>query len=124
MAGPSRGDRPDRIPNPGQAEVSLRKLTDYLLSPAHPIGSSKAQFFLRLGFRQDDPERLRAALVRHARDSPVLARESTGFGSKYLIDGPLEGPAGRAEVRSVWFFDEGSRSARFVTAYPAPRRRR
>jgi len=39
-----------KLPNYQSATVPKRKVTDYLLNPAHPAGGSKASFFLRFGF--------------------------------------------------------------------------
>jgi hypothetical protein len=38
--------------------VPERKVTHYLLNPAHPAGGSKASFFLRFGFTVADWQRL------------------------------------------------------------------
>jgi hypothetical protein len=111
-----------RIPFLEAADVSRSKLVDYLLSESHPAGLGKARFFLGLGFRAERQELLRWALLRHAERNPVVLRQKTAFGSKYVVDGLLEGPSGRqALVRSVWFVEAGLSIVRFVTAYPAPR---
>jgi len=39
-----------KLPNAQSATVPERKVTQYLLNPAHPAGGSKAWFFLRFGF--------------------------------------------------------------------------
>ena len=39
-----------KLPNAAHAIVPERKVTLYLLNPAHPIGGSKATFFLHFGF--------------------------------------------------------------------------
>jgi hypothetical protein len=39
-----------KLPNNQSATVPERKITHYLLNPAHPAGGSKASFFLRFGF--------------------------------------------------------------------------
>jgi len=52
-----------RVPNAERALIDRAKLTDYLLSPSHPIGRFKARFFNRLGFRADAWEELEHASV-------------------------------------------------------------
>jgi hypothetical protein len=52
-----------KLPNPARAEVEAKKLTGYLLNPAHPDNGGGAPCFLGLGFRADDwptPERYAA----------------------------------------------------------------
>jgi hypothetical protein len=49
----------------------------------------------------------------------VAQHEETSFGIKYVIEGPLTTPDGRAPiVRSVWFVETGRDRPRFITAYP------
>lgn len=39
-----------KLPNAELATIPERKMTLYLLNPAHPAGGSKAAFFLKFGF--------------------------------------------------------------------------
>jgi hypothetical protein len=41
-----------KLPNAQSATVPERKVTHYLLNPAHPAGGSKAWFFLRFWFHR------------------------------------------------------------------------
>ena len=91
-----------KLPNLELAEVPERKITHYLLNPAHPAGGSKAVFFLRLV---------------HA--NGVAASDDSPYGTRYAVQGPLASPLGsRLNVRSVWFIETGDRKPRLVTAYP------
>lgn len=45
-----------RVPNRDHAYVPERKLTGYLLSRSHPVGTSKARFFRGLGFDESNVE--------------------------------------------------------------------
>jgi hypothetical protein len=51
-----------KLPNAQSAIVPERKITHYLLNPAHPAGGSKAAFFLRFGFTAAQWEQLAGAL--------------------------------------------------------------
>lgn len=114
-----------RVPHLERADVSRAKIVGYLLSPSHPVGQSKARFFLGLGFRFERWEELKVALVAQASGRPATARTRTPFGSKYVVDGPIQTPrGGSAEIRTVWFVEAGGSVARFVTAYPLPGRNR
>ncbi len=41
------------LPSADKAIVPIAKLRDYLLSPNHPVGRFKAQWFRTLGYTQD-----------------------------------------------------------------------
>lgn len=107
------------LPNIDGALVPEPKISGYLLADDHPAGRSKAQFFMSLGFRKDQPAVLIRALLQHAASNEVSSASQTRFGAKYLIEGRISGPTGVAtEIRSVWFVENGERSPRFITAYP------
>jgi hypothetical protein len=78
-----------KLPSAQSATVPERKVTHYLLNPAHPAGGSKATFFLRFGFTVAEWQRLAEALLRHARENEVAAMEQTAHGDRYVVDGPL-----------------------------------
>jgi hypothetical protein len=71
-----------QLPYRENAEVTLSKVRDYLLSDAHPIGWTKARCFRSLGFHKDAPGVLQAALLEVARLGVVVAKEQSRFGSK------------------------------------------
>jgi hypothetical protein len=109
------------FPYRDRAEVPMAKVRDYLLSETHPVGRTKAHFFKTLGYRQDAPESLQAALLGVAREGVVVAQERSRFGSKFVVDGYLgEQSSGSRAVRTVWILEEGSTTPRLITAYPAP----
>jgi hypothetical protein len=108
-----------RLPEHADAVVSREKIADYLLSVAHPDGSSKAVFFRGLGFSGEAWEVFREALLRHAAEHEVTRVETSPFGTRYVVEGVLHAPDGRQPfVRVVWFVDSGSKVPRLVTAYP------
>jgi hypothetical protein len=106
------------LPNAERAQVDRRKLTDYLLSAAHPIGRGKARFFAGLGFASSDAELMEAALRAVAESGEAVATEDTEFGRKYVVDGLLKGPKESAAIRTIWIVERNSETPRFVTAYP------
>ena len=111
-----------KLPNAQAATVPERKVTLYLLNPAHPAGGSKASFFLRFGFTAADWQRLAAALLRHARENEVVATEPTPHGIRYVVDGPLTAPDGQSlNIRTARYISPGSDAPRFVTAHPLPK---
>jgi len=107
------------LPNRELARVPEEKLTRYLLATSHPVGRSKAAFFLRFGFSVESWTVLAQALSQHAADHAITAVQQSQFGSRYVIEGQLATPDHRnPHIRSVWFIDTGEGIPRFVTAYP------
>jgi len=112
-----------KLPNYGKAIVPREKITGYLLSSSHPDGRSKARFFTGFGFSVESWQTLAEALLRHAADDKVAKVETSLFGARYVIDGTISTPDGRAAlIRSVWFIETGESIPRFATAYPLRRR--
>lgn len=111
-----------KMPNAEAATVPERKITHYLLNPAHPAGGSKAWFLLRFGFTVAEWPKLAAALLRQARENAVVATEQTPHGIRYVVDGPLIAPDGTIlNVRTAWYIHPDSDAPRFVTAHPLPK---
>lgn len=95
-----------------------------LLSRTHPGGKSKARFLEQFGFSAPSWQRLAKALRDHAARHEVSRIEESPFGKRYIIDGAIEAPDGRApSVRTVWFVGSPGDAPRFVTAHPLPRKR-
>jgi hypothetical protein len=76
-----------KLPNAAQALVDLAKLRDYCLNPAHPRGRHKARVF------------------------------ATALGQRYVLDFPMNGPGGRAMVRSMWIVLSHENFARLTSCY-------
>jgi hypothetical protein len=108
-----------KLPQAEQAVVPQNKIEHYLLNPGHPIGGSKAGFFLRFGFSREEWHLLANALRQHARANSVANAVCDVDGTAYLVEGPLETPSGRRpRLRSVWLVETGKLAPRFITAYP------
>src|SRR5712671_5185755 len=52
------------LPNAANATLDDAKITQYLLNPAHPVGGSKARFFLSRGFTQTKLDRVENRAAR------------------------------------------------------------
>lgn len=112
-----------KLPNCEQAVVARAKITEYLLSPIHRRGGSKAAFFLRFGFTVDRWEMFAEALRGHACAYDVASVTPTAYGRLYRIEGAIDTPDGRGpRVRSVWMVDTGADVPRLISAYPAEAR--
>ena len=104
---------------PDAATIAPEKLRDYVLSSTHPVGRFKAAFFATLGYTQADWARLATDLRAQCIALDATPLETTRFGTKYRIEGPLTGPSGRtAIIVSIWIIPAGERTARLVTLFP------
>ena len=82
-------------------------MRDYLVSPAHRVGSAKARFFGQLGFDQRNWTVLQDELYGFARQEAELGG-ATRFGQKYVVRGTIQGPSGRvAHLVVVWIVLNG-----------------
>jgi hypothetical protein len=109
-----------RLVNVESAIVDRRKITGYLLNLRHPDGGPKAVFLMRFGFNLDNVDRLIAALMAHARSHDVAVEQPGEYGTRYIVDGPIETPDGRnPKLRAVWIVKTGEAAPRFVTAMPS-----
>ena len=108
-----------RLPNPDRAVIDPSKLSDYLLSAAHPVGRFKAVFFSALGFSQENWRELDSALrAQHLRQEAEPSKKNR-HGETFEIHATLEGSSGRGgDVVSIWIVRAGENFPRFVTAYP------
>jgi hypothetical protein len=112
-------DPPVTLPHGERAYVDQSKITDYLLSPTHPDGRSKAQFFYLLGFRIEEWQVLAESLRRVGTSNPVTSVVESPHGVRYTVDGKILTPDGRTpRVRTVWIFEPNSRGPRLITAHP------
>ena len=69
------------LPNAKWAEVDLRKLADYCLSPMHPVGRHKAAVFrAALGLTAADAQMLRERILLAAIDGQAIAGQTTSSG--------------------------------------------
>ena len=108
-----------KLPEYEQATVAERKITEYLLSLAHPTGRSKARYFIHHGFSVAAWHVLAEALRRHAAENEVTEILQTQRGVSCTVEGEMPSPSGaKLKIRSVWFQDIGEPAPHFVTAYP------
>jgi hypothetical protein len=108
-----------KLPRATEAIVPLQKLTEYLLSESHPVGSFKAVFFRAIGFSDASIDVFEKCLLELARYEDVIEIMQSPHGIKYVIDGKIATPlGGMAAIRTVWIIESDQDRPRFVTAYP------
>jgi hypothetical protein len=107
------------LPQADLAIIDRQKLTDYALSPEHPVGRFKAVFFAKIGFTIRNWKQLDLELRRLVRQTPAELDDMTRFGQKYVVRGKIVGSRGRtAEILTVWIILKGEQIPRLVTLYP------
>jgi hypothetical protein len=107
------------LPNKSHAYVSIRKISDYLLSETHIVGKSKARFFRSFDFDETNVDQFQQGLIHIAQTELVSEITETIYGKKYVIDGELETPKGNMiHLRTVWIIETGDDIPKLVTAYP------
>ena len=108
-----------KLPNAEQCEVEESKIKDYLLNSSHPVGGSKARFFLDMGFRSDTWQVFAETLRRHGLSRDIVSSRETKFGTHFVVAGLLRPAAGNErDVCTVWQLNRGTVAPRLVTAYP------
>ena len=108
-----------KLPRCKDAVVPEQKLTKYLLSETHYVGSAKAKFFRNLGFNVSNADKLNKAFLKIARSSNIKRKRKFEYGINYAVDGTLEAPSGKnVKITTVWFAKTAKSRPRFVTAYP------
>lgn len=81
---------------------------------------SSSRFFTAVGYTRSEWTRLRNDLLTIAHRAEVVTEQQTKFGMKYVVDGVISSPTGRAvEVRTIWISDGPDDPPRLVTAYPS-----
>lgn len=89
------------LPDADRAEVDLRKLSEYCLSPEHPVGKHKAAVFrAALGLTAADAPLLREWILQAAADGLAVFERADEFGDRYRLDFEAATPSGRALIRS------------------------
>lgn len=108
------------LPGSGQARVDQTKIVDYLLSPTHPDGRSKAEFFTRFGFKATEWQVLAEALRAVGAGNPVVAvsRAVSEWGTLHCR-WPAAHP-GWTRSESAYSMDRGARRGCPATCNRAP----
>ncbi len=110
---------PEFLPQRELAWIEERKIVDYLLDPAHPVGGPKAKFFLGRGFQSADWQGMADALRHHARHNRVSKIKATPYATNYSLDCHLPAPDRSSPcIRTVWEVRPGDHRPRLITAHP------
>ena len=78
-----------------EAIIPAEKLTDYILSPTHPEGRSKAAYLSQMGYNQTNWKTFERDLRKQHLSCDAKEGKSSPYGKKYEILAPLSGPGGK-----------------------------
>lgn len=113
-----------RLPNAESAFIDLRKLTDYVLNFADPIGRHKARVFrATLGITPDQAVILKNAILASVLENEAETGEADFYGQRYTVDGIIKIKMNTALVRSGWIVRHGEDFPRLTTCYVLTERR-
>ena len=98
---------------PEDALIAREKLTTYLLLPR--IKDDKSRFLAQLGFTQDNPDDLEAAIRTLVRTYAAVQDRQNEYGTFYQVTGPLIGVHGE---RSVVTLETAHERYGFITLKP------
>ena len=111
-----------KLPNSDRAEVDLRKLSEYCLSPNHPVDKHKAAVFrAALGLTASDSLVLREQILQAAVNGQADFEHGDEFGDRYRLDFEIATSSGRTMVRSAWIIRTGEDFPRLTTCYVLPK---
>ena len=108
-----------RVPHAENAEIDIRKLTDYLLDPEHSRGRNKAALWQSaLGIGVEDAVELRRMLIGALALNDATLGLRDRWGQRYTVDFRLEWRGRSAIIRTGWIIADGSRVPKSTTAFP------
>ena len=104
--------------NAHAAVIEQTKLTRYCLHPAHEDGRHKARVFKSaLGYDRTNAADLISAIRTGIMTHAAQHVGTTAHGSLWRVDMVIDGPGGRATVRTGWIYEKGKDVPRLTTAY-------
>lgn len=106
------------LSNGDRVTVDRKKVVGYFLSRTHPVGRCKSAFLSQLGFSYANADELEAAIRKIAAEGTVVESSDTGFGTKYLVQAELAGPAASALVNLICIIEAGMENPRLASIYP------
>lgn len=102
-----------------RAVIDPRKLTEYALNPAHPVGGNKARVFdSAFGFNSSNADDLMLQLRQGVMNSPATLGKVDQYGTRLTVDIPAAGPTGSGLVRTGWIYRPGSNTPELTTLFP------
>jgi hypothetical protein len=109
------------LPNVAHALIDIRKLSDYCLNPAHPVGRHKALVFQSaLGFSVTDADTLGRLILQAIHLHEASAGRLDEFGQRYTVDFAVSTSVGFAVLRTAWMVRADEDFPRLTTCFVLP----
>ncbi len=106
------------LPNASKAIISMKKITDYVLSFEHFEGKNKARVFSSvLGLSKKNSEYLAGEIKNAVLTTDAVKQSVSEFGAKYTMDFDLTFENKTALVRTVWILENEDNFPRLITCY-------
>ena len=114
-----------KVPNNDNAIIAIEKIRDYLLSPLHSVGRYKAIFFRKIGYSFTAVDLLIDDFRKIIFENEIEKEIDTIDGIKYIVKGNIGLIFGISiTVFTVWIIEKEVLFPCFVTAYPAPKKKK
>lgn len=101
---------------PDDVIIPREKLTAYLL--VLQTKNDKSKFLAQVGFTQENPDELEAAIRRLIREHEAVQDREDEYGIFYRVTGILRGIMGNLNVITVWVYGVKDSRYRFITLKP------
>jgi len=101
---------------PPSAEISVEKLTHYLL--AYRPKNDKSGFLAQAGFDRRQAGILEQAIRKMIAENGAVADRWNEYGTFFRVTGRLQGPNGSLDVVTIWLKRANDGSFRFITLKP------
>jgi hypothetical protein len=100
-----------------------RKLTEYALNPAHPVGGNKAKVIeSKTGLGKDDAAAVKQQILDQVKGGgDGIPGKVDEHGSRFAKDVTLTGPNGTIVVRTAWIVDARTGETRLATVSFPPK---
>jgi hypothetical protein len=107
-----------KLPNAGDVEINVRKMTDYCLNPEHPRGKHKAKVFRRtFGITSEDSQELINQIKNKILETECEKGELDEYGQRFTVDVEIEINKSKAVVRTGWIIKQNETRPVFMTCY-------
>lgn len=95
-----------------QLDISIEKITEYLLVSKLKIDKSK--FLMSLGYTFENWEELLKDIIEIAMNNDLILQRISEFGNLFSIEGNLK----NKKVVTIWLQQVNNNTYRFITLYP------
>ena len=107
-----------KLPGYKLAYIDLRKLRDYCLNPAHPVGKHKVKVFKkRLGITKKDSETLRQKILEALTSSEATEVKTDSHGTRYRCEFDMVMNNQRETIVTIWIIRTDENYPSLVTCY-------